>query len=361
MQIYNKLSILDLTRIFSGPIATRHFADLGANVIKIEPIHGDDTRNFPPIVGDWSGYFEILNRNKSSLLLNLKTKEGLDKFYELCKTADIIVENFSPSVKAKLKIDYSTIKKLNPKIIYASLSGISKDNPRKYYDIVAQAESGLISLNNGYVNRTAIVDAFAGMKLAFGISSALFYREKSGIGLEVNISMLGCAMDLLEQNLVESGLTNQNPNTEFDTAICPFGVFKTLTQDIAIGIGNESIWKNFSALVLELDSKFDFRKYNSNKIRLQNSALITQEIQKNFLYKTAQELQNLFEQNGIPSGIVSTMQDILNNKSSYDNNLIQKVYIPNVGEVVVPVGGIQFGKSIINQYKPAPKLNDYGI
>jgi CoA:oxalate CoA-transferase len=361
MSLFKNLTILDLTRVLSGPLATRHFADLCANVIKIEPIQGDDTRNFPPIVDNWSGYFEVLNRNKKSLVLDLKSKEGLDKFYELCKTADVIVENFSTAVKIKLKIDYETIKAINSNIVYASLSGITNDNPRKYYDIVAQAESGLISLNNGHVNRTAIVDAFAGMKLAFSISSALYSREKTGVGLEVNISMLGCAMDLLEQNLIESSLTKNNPNTEFDTAICPFGVFKTLTQDIAIGIGNESIWCNFVVLMKELGSNFRFSDYNSNEIRLRNSVLINQEIQKVFHYKTAQELQVLLDQKGIPSGIVATMLDVLNNQSNYDNNLIQRVNIPDVGEVIVPVGGIQFGNSETSNFKQAPTINNYEL
>jgi CoA:oxalate CoA-transferase len=253
------------------------------------------------------------------------------------------------------------VKTLNPKIIYASLSGISKDSTRKYYDIVAQAESGLISLNNGHVNRTAIIDAFAGMKLAFGISSALYSREKTRTGAEVNISMLGCAMDLLEHNLIESSITNQNPNTEFDTAICPFGVFETQTQGLAIGIGNELIWHVFVDLMKELGSNFAFSSHNSNKIRLQNSALITQEIQKILINKTAQELQHLFEQKEIPSGIVATMIDVLNNQSKHDNNLIQKVNIPNIGEIVVPVGGIQFGKLVTADFKPSPKLNNYEL
>jgi CoA:oxalate CoA-transferase len=172
MPIFKHITILDLTRVLSGPLATRHFADQGGKVIKIEPVQGDDARNFPPLVGNWSGYFETLNRNKKSLVLDLKSIDGLNKFYKLCETADVIVENYSPNIKSKLQIDYQTIQNLNPQIIYASLNGISKDDPRKYYDIIAQAESGLISLNNGHVNRTAIVDAFAGMKLAFAISSA---------------------------------------------------------------------------------------------------------------------------------------------------------------------------------------------
>ena len=175
--IFKNIRILDLTRILSGPLATRHFAVQGAEVIKIESPSGDDTRNFPPLIHDWSGYFEFLNHNKKSLVLDLKLAKDLERFYELCKSADVVLENFSPCVKTNLKIDYDTIKKLNPKIIYASICGVTPCNAQKYYDIIAQAESGLISLNRTN-NTTAIIDSFVAMKLAFAISSALYNREK---------------------------------------------------------------------------------------------------------------------------------------------------------------------------------------
>ena len=179
--IFKNIKILDLSRVLSGPLATRHFAQQGAEVIKAEPPQGDDTRQFPPLVKGWSGYFEIFNHNKKSLVLNLKLPVDLEKFYELCKDADVIVENFSPAIKCKLKIDYPTIKKINRKIIYASLCGISNNNDCKYYDIIAQAESGLISINQTN-SKTSIVDSFAGMKLAFAIAGALYNRERTNEG-----------------------------------------------------------------------------------------------------------------------------------------------------------------------------------
>jgi CoA:oxalate CoA-transferase len=361
MAIFQNITILDLTHVLSGPLATRHFADQGANIIKIEPIGGDDSRCFPPIIGEWSGYFETLNRNKKSLVIDLKAQSGLERFYELCKTADLIVENFSPTIKTKLKIDYKTIKLINPKIIYASLYGINKDNPRKYYDIIAQGESGLASLNGNQVNRSAILDAFTGMKLAFAISSSLFWRQKHGEGMEINVSMLGCGFDLLEQNLITTSITKQNPDTTFDTAISPFGVFHTLTNDITIAIGNDNQWQVFVAKMNELGSDFNFEAYPTNQIRLYNAQIINSNIQIIFSQFSAADLYTKMQIVNIPCGIVATMKDVLNNQDNYSDQLLQKVDISKVGKVVVANGGILYTDHPATNYQNAPRLNDYEL
>ena len=212
-RIFEGITILDLTKVFSGPIATRYFADWGARVVKIEdPTNPDPARGFPPLKNGASGYFELLNRNKESMLLNLKESEDLDKFYELVKSADVVVENMTPSVKKKLKVDYQTLKEINSTMIYASLAGYDQSSNKKCLDVIAQAESGLMSLS-GYGEPVkigpAVIDAYAGMSLAWAISSALFRREKINEGGQVNVSMVGMAMDLLEQNLVEYSIVKK--------------------------------------------------------------------------------------------------------------------------------------------------------
>src|SRR5437762_3425966 len=124
--IFNNITVLDLTKVFSGPFATRMLADYGAEVIKIENREQyDDARDYPPLKDGWSGYFELLNRNKKGISLNLKSETDLKHFYRLVQKADVIVENLTPITKEKLKIDYKSVKKYNSSIIYASLSGIS--------------------------------------------------------------------------------------------------------------------------------------------------------------------------------------------------------------------------------------------
>ena len=363
--LFQNIKILDLTRVLSGPLATRHLAVQGAMVIKIEPPTGDDTRYFPPLMGDWSGYFEVLNHNKQSIVLDLKLVQDLERFYELCKSADVIVENYSPSVKNKLKINYEIVSKLNPKIIYASICGTTQESDRKYYDIIAQAESGLIDLNKTN-NTTAIVDSFVATKLAFAIAGALYSRERTNQGQNISVSMLGCAFDLLEQNLIESSVIRQQAKVavakniyQQDSAICPFGVFYTLTSDIAIATGNEKVWNIFCQFLAEKNSKFDFKSYISNQKRLDNKQLIYENIQKVLDNHTAESLHNQLQKLGIPSGIVSSMQDINDNQSYFEHGLLQKVDIPKIGKITVPTGGIYFENSPNVQYKPAPKLNQH--
>ena len=141
-ELFRGIRILDLTKVFSGPFCTRLFADYGAEVIKIEhPNAPDDSREFPPIKNGWSGYYEMLNRGKKGITLDLKTREGKEHFYRLAKTADVIVENLTPDTKKHLGIDYEEIRKIHPKIIYASISGTGQEENRRYYDILAQAVS----------------------------------------------------------------------------------------------------------------------------------------------------------------------------------------------------------------------------
>jgi crotonobetainyl-CoA:carnitine CoA-transferase CaiB-like acyl-CoA transferase len=179
--------------------------------------------------------------------------------------------------------------------------------------------------------------------------------------MEINVSMKGCAMDLLEQNLVQSSITKLNPNSEFDTAICPFGVFRTQTKDIAIGIGNDILWHKFVELLVELNSSSDFVNYQTNQVRLDNAKLINTQIQNIFSNFAAKFLQTQMQSRGIPSGLVNTMTDVINDRENYQGQILQKVRIDGVGEVVTPVGGLQFTNHQNIQYQPAPRLNDYEL
>lgn len=362
MNIYSSIKILDLTRVFSGPFATRHFSDFGAEVIKIEPPQGDDSRHFPPIIDHWSGYFEVLNHNKKSLFLDLKDESDLNKFYTLCKDCDVIVENFTPTVKNKLHIDYETIKQLNKRIIYASISGISATTNKKYYDIIAQAESGLISLNGkdeDMKNATSIVDAFSGMKLAYAISTALYNREVSHEGCQLNVSMKGSAFDLLEQNLIATSLSSKNPAKvgNMDSAIAPFGIFKTQDSSIALAIGNDNQWETFAKFMLTQSPTFPTELFSSNSRRLENIDQLISEIEKIFLQYSSYELMQTLNQLGITTGKVNKMTDVIEDQENFKENLLEKVKHPTVGDLVIPTGGIFFSNHKKEKYLPSPTLS----
>ncbi|MFA6424156.1 MAG: GNAT family N-acetyltransferase [Candidatus Magasanikbacteria bacterium] len=362
MNLFSGIKILDLTRVFSGPFATRHFSDFGAEVIKIEPSQGDDSRKFPPHIGNWSGYFEILNRNKKSIILDLKNDKDLEKFYKLCKNCDVVVENFSPDVAKRLKIDYQTIAKINSNVIYASISGVSENIVKKYYDVIAQAESGLISLNGeceDMKNATSVVDAFSGMKLAFAISSALYGREKTKRGCKINVSMKGTAFDLLEQNLINTSVTNINPKKvgNMDSAIAPFGVFKTKNGAVVVAIGNNDQWERFEAFLLKHGPKRIFKHFATNILRLKNIQNLKTEIEQVFSLYLSKNIIKILEEKNIPCGQVKTMRDVINDEENYEENLLEKIKHPIVGDIVVPTGGIFFSKFKKEKYRIAPALN----
>jgi len=360
--IFSGVKILDLTRVFSGPFATRHFSDFGAQVIKIEPPAGDDSRKFPPLVDDWSGYFELLNRNKESIFLNLKVSEDLEIFYSLCKNCDVVVENFSSGVKETLKIDYPTLKLLNERLIYASLSGISETVNRKYYDVIAQAESGLISLNGDVEHMktaTAIVDAFSGMKLAFAISSALYNRATTGTGMCLNVSMKGSAFDLLEQNLIETSITHRNPKKvgNMDSAIAPFGVFKTRDGAIALAVGNNMQWEKFSDFLKKHTNCIDFEQYAENNLRIKNISGLVIDIESVFKDYATDELIKILSALKLPCTRVKSMMDVLQDDENYKENLLEVVEIEGVGKIVVPTGGIFFKGYPKENYIQASRYN----
>ena len=367
MNIFSSIKILDLTRVFSGPFATRHFSDFGAEVIKIESLQGDDSRSFPPLVNNWSGYFEVLNRNKKSLILNLKNEIDLKKFYKLCESCDVVVENFSSEVKRKLKIDYTTVKKINPKIIYASISGVSDRVNRKYYDVIAQAESGLISLNGEKEDMkisTSVVDAFSGMKLAYAISSALYSREKNKEGCSLNVSMKGAAFDLLEQNLITSSLSHKNPKKvgNMDNAIAPFGVFKAKNGNVVIAVGNENQWQKLSHFLLKSNPKFKSNLFSDNIGRIKNIEKLKSEIESVLKKYSFKEVISIFNKLDIPCGPVNTMRDVLADQENYDEGLLERVMHSVAGKIVVPTGGIFFSNHKKVKYRQAPSFSKkYGI
>ena len=193
------LTILDLTRVLSGPYCTMLLADMGARVIKIEhPGRGDDTRAWgPPFVGAESAYFLSINRNKESVTLDFKTAEGRDILERLAGRADVFVENFRPGTLARAGFDYEAIARRYPRLVYCSISGFGQTGPsrdRPGYDAVIQAEGGLMSVTGdpdgpGYRVGIAIADLVAGLLAAQGIALALFARDRTGRGQHVDISM----------------------------------------------------------------------------------------------------------------------------------------------------------------------------
>lgn len=347
------------------------FADYGAEVIKVEHENNpDDTRYFEPLKGGWSGYYEMLNRNKKSVSLNLKDKKDLNKLYKLIKEADVFVENLTPSTKYKLKINYEILKTYNPSIIYASLSGVGQNTDRKYYDVIAQANSGMLSLN-GSPNKPLkigppVIDAFSGMTLAFAISSALFFREKTGKGQFLDVSMLSSAINLLENNLIDYSITGKNPKRpgNQDSALSPFGVFRTKDSSIVVAAGNQKIWQTLCTF-LKKHLSFDEKLFDSNSLRLKNNVALVEIMEKAFSSYTSKELEDQLNLLQIPCSRVYEMSDVSKDEDNYKRQSLIRFSHSKLGECIIPGKSINFSQPADFKISEAPVIGQdnkkYGI
>ncbi|MBI3490589.1 MAG: CoA transferase [Acidobacteria bacterium] len=251
------ITVLDLTRVLSGPYCTMLLADMGARVIKIEqPGKGDDTRAWgPPFLEGESAYFLSINRNKESITLDFKHSEGRAILRQLLSKSDVLVENFRPGTLAKLGFDYKTLAARYPRLIYCSVSGFGQTGPRRNepgYDAVIQAEGGLMSITGApdgppFRLGVAIADIVSGMFAAYGVSMALFARERTGRGQEVDVAMLDSVAALLTyqagnyfaSDQVPARLGNRHPS------IVPYETFAASDGDFVLAVGTDEQWRRF--------------------------------------------------------------------------------------------------------------------
>jgi crotonobetainyl-CoA:carnitine CoA-transferase CaiB-like acyl-CoA transferase len=246
---------------------------------------------------------------------------------------------------------------LNPKLIYASISGYWQKLDEKAYDVIIQAESWLISLNwdeKPMKNATAIIDAFSWVNCAFAISSALYKRECTWEWEYIDVSMLWSALNMLENNLTQTSINWENPKLVWnhDGAISPFGLFKTLDSYIAVAIWNDNLWNAF-------DSEFQINNnelFWDNHLRLQNNSELIRIIEKRFSNNSTWELVIKLKNIKIPCSKVCNMKDLLEDEFLFEEKYLKKINHPELWECVVPYETIKFKNAKITDYKIAPKL-----
>ena len=317
------IKVIDLTSALNGPFCTMILADYGAEVLKIEPVNGEQCRTWGPIdeASGESGFFCYVNRNKKGATLNLKSEKGKELFFKLVKDADVLVENYKGGVTERLGIDYETVKKINPQIIYASGSGFGQYGPlktRPCYDVVAQAMGGMANLT-GFPDSIptkvgpSIADHVAGIYLAVGVLTALVHRERTGEGQQVDVAMLDTIFSLLENSLVKYTMGGYIPerNGNIDPSISPFDLFECKDGFIAIGVGNDRLFDTFCHTIGHTELLEDPR-YATNDLRCQNYQPDLQNIirdwSKNY---TKGEIEEIMETAGIPCGPVLNVKEAI--------------------------------------------------
>ena len=363
------LRILDLTHMLSGPFCTMTLADLGADLVKVEPISGEGTRkllaNDPRHSIDGMGaYFITLNRNKRSIAIDLKSAEGLDIFYDLVKTADIVINNFAAGVPAKLKIDYPHLAKINSRIISCSITGFGEDGPganRPAFDQVAQAYGGGMSITGTDASQPMragipIGDLGGGMFGIMGILSAVIERHTSGVGQHVDISMLDVQISLLNYMATMYHLSGENPhpigNSHF--VHVPYNSYPTADGHLVICVLTDNFWHKLKDLVdcPALNSA----KYDSQPGRLAAKEIIDQTLADIFrLDSTANWLTKLNDAR-IPVAPVNNFEQALNDPQVQHRNMVVELKHPSGASTKGPGNPIKLSRSNEESFSAAPLL-----
>jgi len=311
----SSITVLDLTVARAGPTAVRQLADWGADVIRIEaPGRKDDVAGNRRHGSD----FQNLHRNKRCITLNLKKDEGREIFYKLVGRADVVVENFRAAVKHRLRVDYETLRKVNPKIICASISGFGQDGPyrdRPGVDQIAQGLSGLMSVT-GHPGQgpvrvgIAISDLAAGLYLAFGIMTALFERQQSGEGQWVHTSLIEALIGMLDfqaaRYLIEGEVPGQAGNNH--PTIGPMGTFATADGHINLAASSNRQFRSF-CVAIGAETLLDRPEYSKTADRIAHRELLDREIAAYLLKRTSAEWIVSLNEAGVPCGPINTVEE----------------------------------------------------
>ena len=363
------VTVLDLSHALAGPFASTMLGDFGARIIKIEPPTGDIARAWgPPFYGTEPSYVVGLHRNKQSIVIDFKHAEGKELFFKLVERADVVLENYRVGVIDKLGLGYEAARARNPRIIYCSVSGFGQTGPyrdRAALDLILQAESGMMSVTGEEGGRgvragVSIADMTAGMYAAYGIMTALHARARTGRGQQVDVSMLEGQLSLL-QTMVCAYLGDGQVPKPMGTAykaLLPYQTFRTKTQDLALAVGSEKLWKDFCPLLGAPEMTNDPRWHN-NAARGKNRESLIARLQEIFLTKTYEEWEAILVPAGIPMGAINPIDRVVDHPQVKARNVLVECEHPTAGKVKVVAPPVRLSETPGNVRSPAPLLGQH--
>ena len=319
------IRVVDLSHVLAAPTTTMYLADLGAEVIHIEPPQGDDSREYGPFAGrpdkNRSGYFISLNRNKKGMVLDLKQEKGKAILRQLIAVSDVVVENFRPTTMRKLGFGWDELRKINPRIIYCSISGFGQDTLPEYaerpsYDMVAQAYSGIMSITGpegGPPCRvgSSVGDIIAGIQAVVGILAALVYREKTGRGQHLDMSMVDGLFATLENAVARYTINGEIPGPlgGIHPSITPFQGYRTADSWIIAAAGTDQLFARFCS-VIGLEGLIDDPWFRTNALRTRNRRELNTILEPVMKTKTTAEWERSFEEAGVPYSPINDIEQI---------------------------------------------------
>ncbi len=364
------VTVIDLTRVLSGPYCTMVLADLGARVIKIEhPVRGDDTRHWgPPFIGSESAYFLSINRNKESLTLDFKKPEGKAILEQLLAHADILVENFRPGTLEAAGLGAGALEHRFPRLIYCSISGYGQTGPRRNepgYDAVMQAEGGLMSITGDadgppYRLGVAITDIVSGLFAAQGVLAALFARQRTMRGQQVDIGMLDATTALLTYQAGNYFTTGEAPARQGNRhpTIVPYESFETAHGDLVIAGGNDEIWRRLCG-ALDLTHLADDPRFRTNRDRAAHYSELRPLLQSTLRTRARDEWVTRLTAAGVPCGSVREISEVLADPQIAARQMVAEVDHPTVGRTKVIGSPVKLSETPSSVRTPPPVLGQH--
>jgi len=357
--------VVDLSRVVAGPHATQTLGDLGARVVKVEQPGGDETRGWgPPFAGGVSTYYLSCNRNKESIVLDLKDPADLDVLLRLVRRADVLVENFRTGVMDRLGLGFERLLEVNPRLVVMSVTGFGHDGPeggRPGYDAIVQGEAGLMSVTGppGLPSKVGmtVADMLAAQNVVAGVLAALYERTKTGRGQVVRTSLLASVVGAhgfqgtrwtVAREVPES-LGNDHPS------LAPYGTFRCADGMLQIGVANQSIWRRFAPVVgLEPDDP----RFAEPPDRTRRRPELTAEIEKALAADPREVWLARFAEAGVPAGSIRSLDEVYAWEQTRSQGLVVAVDHPELGEIELPGPALRFDGPR-REHSPPPLLGEH--
>jgi succinate--hydroxymethylglutarate CoA-transferase len=368
------MRVLEFGQIAAGPFAGSLFADLGADVVKIEnPSGGDGMRGWPPLSAQESGEtfsenFASVNRNKRSMVFDLKNKDDLDRIKSLVAVADIVIENFRPGVLSRLGLGYADLKQVNPRLVYCSISGYGQKGPyarRGAFDVTVQAVSGVMSIT-GHKDTppvkcgVPVADFSAGLYGAFASLAAVMQARQTGQGSYIDCSMLGAVLGISALQTSEYFGTGRSiePMGSAHPRNAPYQAFQAEDDYFVIAAGNDALWRQVAEAV-DMPELVDDPRFKTQLDRAKHQIELAAILERKFALQTAAFWIAEMDRRGVPCAPINSYGDILNDPHVQAMGLVQPLHLPNGVETRTVVFPVSISDCDLGIYRDPPKLGEH--
>jgi crotonobetainyl-CoA:carnitine CoA-transferase CaiB-like acyl-CoA transferase len=366
--VLDGVKVLDFTEYGAGPFCSMLLGDLGADVIKIEPPRGDAFRQWGPKIGDVGAAFLQLNRNKRSIVLDLKQPEAQRTARNLARQSDVLIENFRPGTMAKFKLDYAALREVNPRLIYCSLSGYGQTGPLKDrggFDLILQGHGGLMGVTGDAGGAPVkagvpVIDFGAAAHAAIGILAAYIARSRSGLGQSVDVSLLDVPVSwlgLLAAKYWASGEV-QEPLASAHPLSAPYQAFRTADGYLTIAAGNEQLWVA-TCRVLGVTHLCEDERFLTNSDRARNQALLVPLIENALANQSTAHWVEELGNAGVPSGPINRVDQVLSDQQVLHREMVVEIDHPRLGRMKMIGSPIKLSDTPVRMERCAPDLGEH--